>query len=60
MSALHPTIEKCSHCPSSDETFLICSVCQEGTMRGLGANSLSLATQNVLWGLRKTVAMDEQ
>lgn len=29
-------------------------------MRGLGANSLSLATQNVVWGLKKTVAMDEQ
>lgn len=60
MCALHPTIGKCSHCPPSDETFLICSVCQEGTMRGLGANSLSLATQNVVWGLQKTVAMDEQ
>ena len=46
--------------PPSDETFLICSVCQEGTMRGLGANSLSLATQNVVQGLKKTVAMDEQ
>lgn len=60
MCAVHPTIGKCSHCPPSDETFLICSVCQEGTMRGLGANSLSLATQNVVWGLKKTVAMDEQ
>lgn len=29
-------------------------------MRGLGANSLSLATLNVVWGLKKTVAMDEQ
>lgn len=60
MCALHPTMGKCSHCPPSGETFLICSVCQEGTMRGLGANSLSLATQNVVWGLKKTVAMDEQ
>lgn len=60
MCALHSTIGKCSHCPPSDETFLICSVCQEGTMRGLGANSLSLATQDAVWGLKKTVAMDEQ
>jgi hypothetical protein len=29
-------------------------------MRGLGANSLSLARQSVVWGLKKTVAMDEQ
>lgn len=29
-------------------------------MRGLGANSLSLATQDTVWGLKKTVAMDEQ
>lgn len=60
MCALRPTKGKRSRRPGPDETFLICSVCQEGTMGGLGANSLSLATQNVVWGLKKTVAMAEQ